>query len=128
MKNLILTAVIAFAFIAGVNAQGRFSAKDRIKEMKDSLALTDSQVAIIDSIYTSIGEKIKDITATGQDRRDAMRQIMTDTNAQIESILTPDQKDKFEKMMAERRSRMGNRPPDGDRPPDNGGTPPGNVN
>jgi hypothetical protein len=128
MKNLILAAVIAFTFIAGVNAQGRFSAKDRIKEMKDSLALTDNQVATIDSIYTGMSEKIKNIDATGQDRRDAMRQIMTDTNAQIESILTPDQKDKFEKMMAERRSRMGNMPPGGGAPPDDGGAPPPDGN
>ena len=41
-----------------------------------------------------------------------MRQIMTDINTQIESILTPEQKDKYEAMMAERRGRMRNRQPD----------------
>ena len=43
------------------------------------------------------------------DRRAAMRQIMNDANTQVESILTPDQKDKYEEMMAERRGRMRSR-------------------
>ena len=120
MKNLILTAVIALAFIAGLNAQGRFSMKDRIKEMKDSLALSDSQTAIIDSIFTSASEKIKNIDASGQERRDATKKIMDDVNTQVASVLTPDQKAKYDKIIAERRSRMQNRPSDSNRPPNNG--------
>lgn len=121
MKNLILTTLIAFSFIAGVNAQGRFSQKDRIKEMKDNLALTDRQVTKIDSIFTRTQKKMETIDASGQDRMEAMKQIMEANDTQIESVLTPKQKVKYKAMIAERKSRMGNMPP-------NGGTPPGNGN
>jgi hypothetical protein len=120
MKNLILTAIIAFAFIAGVNAQARFSSKDRLKQMKDSLALSDSQTAIIDSLFTGAGEKIKNIDLEGQERRDAIRKIMDEVNIQVESVLTPDQKTKYEQMLADQRSRMQNRQRDSNRPLDKG--------
>jgi Spy/CpxP family protein refolding chaperone len=120
MKNLILTAVIVFAFIAGVNAQSRFSSKDRLQQMKDSLALSDSQAAVIDSLFTGAGEKIKNIDLTGQDRRDAIRKIMDEVNTQVETVLTPDQKTKYEQMLANQRSRMQNRQRDSNRPLNNG--------
>ena len=121
MKNLLITAFIVLTFIAGVNAQGRFSMKDRIQEMKDSLALSDSQTVAITAIYTTAGEKMKSIDATGQERRQAMHQIMDDVNTQVENILTPEQKVKYEAMMAERRSRMrsGSQRDSGNKPPDN---------
>jgi Spy/CpxP family protein refolding chaperone len=122
MKNLILTALIAFSFIAGVNAQGPFSQKDRIKEMKDNLALTDKQVKKIESIFDKTQKKMKTIDASGQDRMEAMKKVMEANDAQIESILTAKQKVKYKAMMAERRSRMGNMPPP------NGGMPPNNGN
>ena len=111
MKKLILTLVISFAIIAGINAQGRMSMEDRVKMMKHTLALSDSQTVIVDSIFTNAGEKIKNIENSTPDRRAAVRQIMDDVNTQVESILTPEQKDKYEKMMAERKSRMQSRPP-----------------
>ena len=120
MKNLILTAIIALAIIVGVNAQGRFSMKDRVKALKDSLALTDSQYVIIDSLFTGAGEKIKNVEATGPERRAAIKQIMNDTNTQVESVLTADQKIKYEQIMAEQRSRMQNRQHN-DNPPQNSG-------
>jgi len=120
MKNLILTAIVAFTFIAGVNAQGRFSMKDRVKELKDSVALSNNQAVIIDSIFTGAGEKIKNIDASGQERRVATKKIMDDVNTQVENILTPEQKVKYEQIMAEKRTRTQNRPPDSNRPPNNG--------
>jgi hypothetical protein len=111
MKKLILTLVVSFAIIAGINAQGRMSMEDRVKMLKHTLALSDSQTVIVDSIFASAGEKMKNIDASGQDRRTAMRQIMEDVYTQVENILSPEQKDKYEKYIAERRSRMQSRPP-----------------
>jgi Spy/CpxP family protein refolding chaperone len=125
MKNLILTAVIAFAIMAGANAQHRFSPKDRIQQLKDSLALSDSQVSAIDSIFTITGNKMKDLRESGQIDREAMKKIMEENDAQIKSVLTPEQKGKYEAMLA---ARKNNRPPDGGTPPDGGGTPPDNGN
>ena len=88
--------------------------------MKDSLALSNNQAVIIDSIFTGAGEKIKNIDASGQERREATKKIMDDVNTQVENILTPEQKVKYEQIMAERRTRMQNRPPDSNRPPNNG--------
>ena len=110
MKKLILMVVVSLAFIAGINAQGRMSMEDRAKMLKHTLALSDSQSVAVDSIYAEAGEKMKNLDAS-EDRRAAVRTIMDDVNTKIESILTPEQKDKYEKMMAERRSRMQSQPP-----------------
>lgn len=125
MKNLILTAVIAFAIMAAASAQHRFSPKDRIQQLKDSLALSDSQVTAIDSIFTDMGNKMKALRESGQVDRGAMRKMMDENDAKIESVLTPEQKVKYEAMMAERRSH---RPSEGGTPPDGDGTPPDNGN
>ena len=57
MKKLILTVIISFAFIAGLNAQGRMSMEDRVKMLKHTLALSDSQSVVVDSIYTMQAKK-----------------------------------------------------------------------
>ncbi len=109
MKNLILSIIIALAFIAGANAQHRFSIQDRVAQLKDSLALTDTQSVAIDSILTNAMEKGRNMDVTGSERREAMMQIMKDANKDIEKILTDDQRVKYERMLAERRSQMQNR-------------------
>jgi Spy/CpxP family protein refolding chaperone len=109
MKKIILTTAVVFVCILAVNAQGRFSMKDRLKMMKDSLALSDSQTVIIDSILTASSDKMKNVDSNEQDRRTIMMQITTDTNKEIEKVLTDDQKTKFEQMLAQRRNRMRNR-------------------
>ena len=72
------------------------------------------------SLFTGAGEKIKNIDLEGQERRDAIRKIMDEVNIQVESVLTPDQKTKYEQMLADQRSRMQNRQRDSNRPPDKG--------
>ena len=109
MKNLIFSIIITLAFIAGANAQRRFSIQDRVAQLKDSLALTDTQSVAIDSILTNAMEKGRNMDVTGSERREAMMQIMKDANKDIEKILTDDQRVKYERMLAERRSQMQNR-------------------
>ncbi len=111
MKNLILFASFILLFVVGANAQGRFSVKDRVDQMKQRLSLTDEQAAKVDSILSASMDKMKNLDVTGPERRDAMRKIMTESNTAIESILTDTQKAEFQKMLDERRSRMQNRPP-----------------
>jgi len=109
MRSLILTAIIAVAFIFSANAQNRFSVKDRVDRLQDRLKLTDTQTAQADSIFTSAENKIKAVPDSVQDRRQAFRQIMMDANTDFEKILTDDQKAEYKKMMEERRGRMGRR-------------------
>jgi len=109
MRSLILTAIIAVAFIFNANAQNRFSVKDRVDRLKDRLNLTDTQTAKADSIFTVAENKIKAVPDTVQDRRQAFRQIMTDADTDFEKILTSDQKAEYEKMIKERRKYMRHR-------------------
>jgi Spy/CpxP family protein refolding chaperone len=109
MRSLILTAIIAVAFIFSASVQNRFSVKDRVDRLKDRLKLTDTQTAQADSIFTSASDKVKAIPDSVQDRRQEMRQIMTNANTDFGKILTDDQKVEYKKMMEERRGRMGRR-------------------
>jgi Spy/CpxP family protein refolding chaperone len=106
MKRPFLTLAIILLLFAAANAQERYSIKDRVQQLKDSLSLSDSQAVAIDSILTSAMNKVKDISATGQERRQAIRQIMLDANSDIEKVLTDSQKEKFEQIQAERRNVM----------------------
>ena len=106
MKNLFLSISIIFLLFTVANAQGRYSIKDRVQQLKDSLSLSDGQVVAIDSILTTAMNKVKDISATGQERRQAISQIMLEANSNIEKVLTDSQKEKFEQIQAERRNMM----------------------
>ncbi len=110
MKNFFMTAVLVFSFIAIAAAQNMPSVQDRVARLKDRLSLTDQQAAKVDSIYTVAQDSVQNITATGQDRWQAMREIMTNANNEIEKILTDTQKTEYEKFLQERRSRMRSRP------------------
>jgi len=109
MRSLILTAIIAVAFIFNAYPQRRYSVKDRVDRLKNRLNLSDTQTAKADSIFTSAENKIKAVPDTVQDRRQAYRQIMTDANNDFEKILTDDQKTEYKKMMKKRRSYMRHR-------------------
>lgn len=111
MKNLLLSAAFILLFVVGINAQGRFSVKDRVDQMKQRLSLTDEQAAKVDSILTAQMDQARNLDVTGSERRDAMRKIMADSNAKIDSLLTDTQRVEFQKMLDERRNRMQNRPP-----------------
>jgi|GEM_PF-3188747 len=108
MKVLFLTVIIAITLLTAANAQQhrRFSVQDRVAQLKDSLALSDSQATAVDSILTNAMNKAQSLDESGPDRREAMMQIMKDANTDIEKVLTDDQRVKFEKMQAERRAEM----------------------
>ena len=107
MKYLIFASLLFIAFITSTNAQPhRFSIKDRVSQLKDSLALSDAQSVIIDSILTNAMDNTRNLDVTGSNRRQAIMEIMKQTDTDIEKILTPDQKTKYEAMLAERRDRM----------------------
>ena len=110
MKYLIFASLLFLAFLSTSSAQQhRFSIKDRVAQLKDSLALSDTQSVAVDSILTNAMDKARNLDITGSDRRQAMMQIMKQADIDIENILTPDQKTKYEAMQAERRSRMQSR-------------------
>ncbi len=110
MKHLLLTAIIAFSFIAISVAQNRPSVQDRVERLKAMLSLTDQQAAKVESILTAAQESAKSITTYGSERREAMQQIMAKAHSDIKKILTDTQKAEYEKILSQPRGRMGNRP------------------
>jgi len=105
MQRITIIAVFSVLLISiMISAQPRQSTQDRVKALKERLSLTDDQSTKVESILNQAQEKMK-----GTSDRSEFRKIMTDSNDQIEKILTDTQKTEFKKMQEERMSRMRNR-------------------
>ena len=112
MHRIKFSAVfVLMIFVSLSNAQFRFNKENRLKQLKERLTLTDQQVIKVDSILTNTEKQINNIDDTSGDRRELMRNIMTDTNSQIEKILTPVQLKEYKEMQSERRNLMRERRP-----------------
>ena len=106
MIKIISVSALAVIFSLSVlNAQPRRTPAERAKVLKERLNLNDIQTAKVDSIYTEADKKFQDASQDGFDRT-KFRAIMDSTNTEIEKILTPGQKDAFNKFLNERRNRM----------------------
>ena len=93
-----------------VMAQGmRMSAEDRAKALKDSLGLSDKQMEQVVGILKEMGSKRQALADSIQDRdarREAMMSLMAKGDEKIESVLTKEQKEKYEVMRKEREARF----------------------
>ena len=108
MKKLLLMCCILLGITAVSRAQGgggRMTPEDRVAAMKTQLKLTDDQSAKILAIYKSSAAKRDSVRNAGGDR-EAMRPIMTAANAQVQAVLTDDQKVAYKKMMDDMRAKM----------------------
>ncbi len=115
MKKLLLM----LCFIAGITslskAQGggqRRSPAEQAKQLQTQLKLSDDQTTKITSIMQMQSTKLDSIRTAANGDRDVMRsgmmsvrQMMT---TKIKAVLTADQSVAYDKMMAERMSRMQN--------------------
>jgi Spy/CpxP family protein refolding chaperone len=114
MQKIIMIAAFAVLLISlTVSAQPRQSPQDRVKALKERLNLTDDQSVQVEKIFTQAQEKMKNSAD-----RSEFRKIMTDSNDQIEKLLTDKQKTEFKKMQEERMNRMRNRQDNTDKKPD----------
>ena len=90
------------------DAQGRMrmTPGERAARLKDSLALSDEQVAKLLPIFSESDRLRADAFSSAGDDRDArmaaMRKIGDETDARIDSILTLTQKAKYEEMKKNR--------------------------
>ena len=103
--------------------QGPMSPDDRLAYMTKQFNLTDAQQAKIKPVLEDSQKKMDDLRSASSGNRPAMRakviKITEDTNKQIRSLLDAKQKEKLDKMEAERMARMQNRrkvPTTGDNP------------
>jgi protein CpxP len=110
MKKMMMICLFLFGVSAVSFAQGgrqRMSTADRVKAMKESLKLSDDQVAKITVLYDAQTKSVDSLRNAGGDRS-AFRPIMQATNDKVKAILTPEQATAYQKEMDERRARMQN--------------------
>jgi protein CpxP len=89
----------------------------QLHEMKKKLNLSNEQVAQIKPIIADRRQQMQSLRANtslnDQDRRAKMQGIAQDSRAKIEAVLNDQQKQQFEQMLAQRRARRQQQPPQG---------------
>ncbi len=121
MKRLLTTTSLLcltlFLFIISQNLHaqpGGGRIEDRVARLKERLKLTDEQTVKVKEIYTTAQtdiQKYRDSIATGN-REEMMlfaMERMKKTDAQIDSVLTVDQKKIYEEVKKEREEQMRSR-------------------
>jgi len=88
-------------------------AKERLDQMKADLSLTDAQAdkirTIMDQRMVSMQAMRDDQSMSREDRRAKMAESRQAVDAQIEAILTPEQKPKWEEQKKKREAEMAGR-------------------
>ena len=77
--------------------------KKRVAEMQTRMKLTDEQVAKINSIYDETRAKFHEVRERYRPEMDALEKAQRD---QVRSILSPDQRLEYEKMLKEREAQQ----------------------
>jgi|GEM_PF-181079 len=134
MKKLLLVCCFvigatAMSFAQGGGGRMQRSPEDQAKSLQTELKLNDDQTAKITAIYKDQAVKRDSLMKAANGDRQAMRQafrpMMEATSTKIKAVLTADQATAYDKMMADRMSRMGGRGGNGGGNGGNGGgTPP----
>jgi Spy/CpxP family protein refolding chaperone len=76
--------------------------------LTDQLGLTAAQRVLVDSIVTRRMAERRDLMAPIRER---MRQLLDSTRADVEAVLTPEQRAKLDKLRARGDDRRGGGPP-----------------
>jgi Spy/CpxP family protein refolding chaperone len=107
MKNMTKWAALAAGVVLALAASRATTLADgnpakgdrvqhRVERMKQQLNLTDDQARQIEQIF-------RDAQQQGQTDREAMRERHKKVHDQIQSVLTPEQREKMEQMRKEHR-------------------------
>jgi Spy/CpxP family protein refolding chaperone len=94
--------------------RGRLNPEELIQRMTESLKLDQEQQKAIKKIFDENALKLKELMDKGfqnltEEDRIALREMMKTQRAQIDDLLTDEQKEKAEAEMAKRRAKMGER-------------------
>ncbi len=103
-----ILAVILIAFISTatfsqqtdnpVSSTGLNKAQKRADRMKTELSLSDDQYNKVLELFTAQGtqmKSLKDQSVSKEDRKAKMKTLRSETNSQMQNILTSDQSTKF---------------------------------
>jgi len=116
MSSRICSVVVVALLVgvAAVSAQAqpmRMSAEQRTQMLKDSLQLTKDQSAKVLEIYQLMDKERAKLMESGpsdrQARWESMRSLMDTTDTRIESLLTAEQKAKYQFLKQQRMQRRG---------------------
>ena len=107
--KLLSIVIILFSFTINVDAQTKHNKKDR-EEMMKTLNLTKEQKTLLKSFHKSKkqeGESIKNNAGLSKEqKKEKTEQLHKERHEKLESILTPEQKEKM-KQMKENKPRRG---------------------
>jgi hypothetical protein len=96
------------------NHQRTFDPNRMADHLGKRLGLSSDQVAQITPILAARQQQMQSLRAdaslTLQDRHTKVRTLMQDTNSKLEAVMNDTQKQKFEQMLAERRSHHNRQP------------------
>jgi Spy/CpxP family protein refolding chaperone len=94
--------------------RGPRTPEERIAAMKESLKLTDDQVAKLKPIFAKNAEKTKaireDQSLSQEDRRAKMQELFKSLDEELKPVLTPEQQAKYKEDVEKRRQQRGQRP------------------
>ncbi|HEY5614793.1 MAG TPA: hypothetical protein VIL52_02145 [Bacteroidota bacterium] len=107
----LVVALLALAQTAAMGqGRGMRSPEERANQLKEQLALTDSQTVKVTKIFQDGQKKMQEMMGSNMGDREAMRaSLATMTASQdtlIEKLLTKEQLAKFEALRKERQQRM----------------------
>ena len=107
LKNFLCSLLVAL-FIAGImNAQPMRppSAKEKVRQLKNRLELTDDQAKQLETILKSSESKIKammeKMEAAREEAMDEMDKVIAGENKDVEKVLSDTQKKEYAKMKKE---------------------------
>ena len=91
----------------GFAQRGRQTPEERAQRLKEQLSLTDSQTVLVTAIYKQsqqdMSAKMDSLKSDDpQARRQLMRETMDKSDADVQKILTDDQKKKFDELKKQR--------------------------
>jgi len=88
--------------------RGMMTVEQRLDRMSTELELKDDQKPKVKAVLEDTGKQMQALRDLPQDeRRTKMQSIREDENKKLKDILTPDQYEKYQKMMAEMRGKKG---------------------
>lgn len=105
MKTIIIWLAAALIVFVTLNAQPRFTPRERLKMMNERLNLNEEQSSKIEKILNTADEEIQKHRESDNPDRTEFRKIMDHTNREILTVLNEKQKTEYNKMLEERRNR-----------------------
>jgi len=113
MKKGLLAMMMAFASIASfaqrpdANATPEERAKTQTASLTESLKLSEEQQKQVYTLNLDRAKKMQEMRAAGDVDREKMRESMDVFNKNLAKVLTPEQQEKYAKILEERRGNRG---------------------